>query len=149
MPTLDSARPRAHAISVADGRNETIRGIAFQTLTISATKGTKAQMMFDHICAFVPFVAKDFVYGSPSPFLPFFFAGGSASRGRVEAGGGASTFGVVVSVFGCGFAGPSSLFGGGGKVTCSSFGSVVVAGNAFSSSFSSALAISSARSAAN
>src|SRR5262245_57101991 len=69
-------------------------------------------------------------YGSPSPFLPFFFAG-SASRGRVAGGGGASTFGVVTSGFGCGLAESASALGGGGIVSCSSFGSVVPAGNAF------------------
>src|SRR4029079_9195682 len=77
------------------------------------------------LCLFV-------VYGSPSPFFPFFFAG-SASRGRVAGGGGASTFGEVTSVFG-GAGLSSSAFGGGGNVICSSFGSVDAGGSVPSSS---------------
>src|SRR5258705_9504176 len=81
--------------------------------------------------------------GSPSPFFPFFLAG-STSRGRVdEGGGGVSVFGVSASAFGCGVEG-SSAFGGGGNVTCSGFGSVVLAaGRAFSSSAFSASAANS------
>src|SRR5688572_29504680 len=93
--------------------------------------------------------AESIFYGSPSPFFPFFLAG-SASRGRVAGGGGVSTLGVATSGFGCGFAGPSSsALGGGGRVICSSLGSVVLAGNSPSSSSSSASAASCARSAAS
>src|ERR1700674_3389553 len=61
------------------------------------------------------------LYGSSPPFFPFFLAG-SISRGRVTAGGGVSIFGAAASALGCGFAGTSSTFGGGGIVNCSSFG---------------------------
>src|SRR5258707_485715 len=84
-------------------------------LRVGRTRSTiRYAFLFSHV--------PDSSYGSPSPFLPFFF-GGSFSRGRVTGGGGASTFGFTTS--GLGVAGPSvvSAFGGGGSVTCSSFGS--------------------------
>src|SRR5690349_25127990 len=88
------------------------------------------------------------IYGSPSPFLPFFFAG-SASRGRVVGGGGASTFGVVTSGSGCGLTEPPSALGGGGSVTWSRLGSLGPAGNASSSPGLAAWAANSARSPAS
>src|ERR1051326_2581207 len=124
MPTIESPSPSAYAISVAEGRKETIR-----IQNDSRKKAQKAQKIALRIfCAFCAFLR--LVYGSPSPFLPFFFAG-STSRGRVVGGGGASTFGVVTSGFGCGLGESASALGGGGSVTCSSFGSVDPAGRAF------------------
>src|SRR6185369_15079104 len=102
MPAMESASPSAHAISVAEGRKDTILATG------------KHGFHRGLICG----------YGSPSPFLPFFFAG-SASRGRVAGGGGASTFGVAASGLGCAGAGWASVFGGGGIASCSNFGSVV------------------------
>src|SRR2546421_11845921 len=84
-----------------------------------------------------------FLYWSPVPFLPFFFVG-STSRGRVAGagGGGASscvvTRGAAVSVFfvpvSAGVGAVRPLPGGGGAVTCSSFGSTTAAGVGLSAS---------------
>src|SRR2546421_2364347 len=84
-----------------------------------------------------------FLYWSPVPFLPFFFAG-STSRGRVAGagGGGASscvvTRGAAVSAFlvpdSSGVVAVSPWPGGGRSVTCSSFGSTTVAGMGLSAS---------------
>src|ERR1041385_3163373 len=118
MPTIESPSPSAQAISVAEGRKETIR----------------MAKNIDPIGRIGPIFCSFFatIYGSPSPFLPFFFAG-STSRGRVVGGGGASTFGVVTSGFGCGLAASASALGGGGRVPCSRFGSVAPAGRDFCS----------------
>src|SRR5947209_12807892 len=78
-----------------------------------------------------------FLYWSPVPFLPFFFVG-STSRGRMAGAGGGGASSCVVTCGGAGsvFFVPDSAGvvavspwpGGGGSVTCSSFGSVTVAG---------------------
>src|SRR5438270_13134023 len=79
-----------------------------------------------------------FLYWSPVPFLPFFFVG-STSRGRVAGagGGGASscvvTRGAAVSGFfvpdSAGGVAVSPCPGGGGSVSCSSFGLLTLEGD--------------------
>jgi len=52
MPTIESARPRAHAISVADGRNETMRGmreVYQKTRTLHLLHTEAARRIYDII----------------------------------------------------------------------------------------------------